>query len=263
MTGGKPAQGKQYTFPVETKILPEADRDNWPKGYLQTIGAELYELYGTVSAAVTASGISKATIERASARMSKGWDWRSERKKLERKYWRMKRAQKPIERTKGRPSKDAVFVATGEGDEELKKKEADAALVFEDDEVPYSEEQVAGGNKAELDEEAEGEEGGNGKKPSGKKKAPTASRGEVPVSGMSTRRPVVTFRVNNEEIGINPDDLFDMYFIYRNIVAITGAEDSFMEMLRYAIELLWQLSQPMEMPKMELPDNAQVIIGTS
>ena len=194
-------------------------------------------------AVARASGIASSTIERVRKKMWQGWDWRKERRRLERKYRRSKEKTRP----KGRPPQDVVF--TGDG-EELSKKEADAAAIF-DNETPEG--KVVESQEKEKEEEGE-ETGGNGKTP----KPAATTRGEVPVAGMSTRKPVVTFRIQNEEIALDPNVMFELYFIYLNIKELTGCTESFMEMLKYGLELVWQWSQPLEMPTIQLPEDQQV-----
>lgn len=231
-------------YPTDTTLLP--DESKWPHGYLGTVIAELLEKFDDNQQEVhRLTGVPSNTIWRVHDKMmNQGFDWRDKRKKLERRY----RRSQAVKRKKGRPPKEVVF-ADGQ---ELKLTETEPAQGKTEVIKPHFEV----GDEDYTEEDEAPARGGNGSKHD---KEPYVPGKDVPGVGLQTRRPVVTFKVSNHEIPVDPDGLFEMYFIFLDIKRRTGCEEDFMETLHFAMETLWHLSSPdLPMPQIQAEAEAEV-----
>jgi len=196
-------------FPVDSELLP--NQNTWPQGYLGSVLAELLEKFNMDRQEVRRlTGAANATIWRVAEKMeNEGYDWRAVRKELERRY----RRRKP----KGRNThvggqQPASMVYTG------------------DEELPVDDKENTENTADAVAAEKKKDEGEVETEPKGK---------SVPGVGVQARRPIVTFKVANNEIPIDPNALFELYFIYLDIQRVTNCEEDFMEALKLAMETQW------------------------
>lgn len=200
-----PKNAGNLVFPVDSELLP--NQNTWPRGYLGSVLAELLEKFNMDRAEVRRlTGASNATIWLVADKMqNEGYDWRAVRKELERRY----RQRRPKKRPAGGNQPTSVYTEDEEfpvDDKENTENTANAVV-----------------GKKKDEEEADAE-------PKSK---------SVPGVGVQARRPVVTFKVANNEIPIDPNALFELYFIYLDIQRVTNCEEDFMEALKLAMETQW------------------------
>lgn len=213
----------QERYPVQTQLLK--DEDDWPHGYKQTVVAELLELYAHDQKKVCRDlHLNWSTVFRVEQKLQEGWNWREKRSALERKYRKLKRRV-------GRPSSSTVV----SGDGEEMDKEEDTTLM---DGTPSTKSAllVAEDEAEEEADDAASAHGGNGHK--------VAADVSVSAAGVKTKKPIFSFKVADYEIPIDPNMLFECYFIYLDMKTRTGCVDDFMEACKLAFETLWQITVP-------------------
>lgn len=64
---------------------------------------------------------------------------------------------------------------------------------------------------------------------------------EKSLAGLRIPEPPVVFEVRGEKVRISPEDLYESYFIYLDMKARAGIDDTFSDTLKAGMEILWSL----------------------
>jgi len=58
-----------------------------------------------------------------------------------------------------------------------------------------------------------------------------------------SKQGVVAFRIKDKEIIVDPDDLYESYFLYLDIKARSGIDNSFSDAIKAGMETVWLLTK--------------------
>jgi len=63
----------------------------------------------------------------------------------------------------------------------------------------------------------------------------------IPLAGVKAKQAPVTFVIKNEQVQLEPSDLYECYYLYQDLKARHSIEETFSDTLNAAMEFLWSL----------------------